>query len=173
MNQAEHCRLCNHQEVDLKTGTTCGLTNMKPDFDKSCPTIDFSERLENKITEVNSSYENIKRKSALTYIYSVLILSISLAVMIGGWYLGKYVYDAGAASSVPIIIIGVGFILLPAAFGPLNFHRRDLKTAKKEKDKLDKILSQYNINYSIDIKFGKEIHGSQDVYTNLKFQKIK
>ena len=171
MNQAEHCRLCNNQEVDLKVGTTCGLTNKKPDFYKSCSKIDFSDKLEHKIKEVNSRYESIKRRSTLTYIYSILILVISLSVMIGGWYFGKYVYDAGVISTVPLIIIGVGFLLFPTAFGPLNFHRRDLKMAKNEKEKIDKILSFYNIDYSIEIKFGKEIHGTQEVFTDLKLQK--
>ena len=171
MNQAEHCRLCKHQEVDLKIGTTCGLTNKKPEFDKSCPTINFTDKLESRIKEVNSKYENIKRKSTLTYIYSILIFTISLSIMIGGWYFDKFVYNAGVISTVPLIIIGVGFLLFPTAFGPLNFHRRDLKIAKREKEKIDEILSLYNIDYSIDIKFGKEIHGSQEVFTDLKLQK--
>ena len=171
MIQAEHCRLCNHQEVDLKIGTTCGLRNEKPNFHKSCPTIYFSEKLEDKIKEVNSKYENIKRKSTLTYVYSFLILVISLSIMIGGWYFGKYVYNAGVISTVPLIIIGVGFLLFPAAFGPLNFHRRDLKMAEIEKEKIDKILSLYKIDYTIEIKFGKEIHGTQEVFTDLKLQK--
>lgn len=171
MIQAEHCRLCNHQEVDLKIGTTCGLTNKKPNFQKSCSTIDFSEKLEDRIKEVNSKYENIKRKSTLTYIYSFLILIISLSIMIGGWYFGKYVYNAGVISTVPLIIIGVGFLLFPTAFGPLNFHRRDLKMAEIEKEKIDKILNLYKIDYTIEIKFGKEIHGTQEVFTDLKLQK--
>ena len=171
INRAEHCRLCQHQEVDLTTGTTCGLTNKKPDFHESCPTINFSEKLEHKIKETNSRYQNIRRKSSLTYIYSLIILAISFAIVIGGWYFGKYVYDAGVLSALPVLIIGVGCLLFPAAFGPLNYHRRDLKMAKIEKDKIDKILSLYNINYSIEIQFGKQMHGSQEVFADLNLEK--
>ncbi len=86
--------------------------------------------------------------------------------MAGGWYLGKYVYQAGVLSTVPVIIIGLGFLLFPAAFGPLNYHRRDKKLAEKDKVRIDKILELY----TIDINFGKEIHDTQEVYTNLKIQ---
>lgn len=171
MKQSEHCRLCNHQEIDLKVGTICGLTKKKPDFNNSCPTINFSEKLEDKIKEVNVTYENIRRKSTLTYIYTIVILTISISVMIGGWYLGRYVYNAGVISTVPLTIIGIGFLLFPVSFGPLNFHRRDLKLAKAEKNKIDDILSCYDIDYDIEIKYGREIHGTQEVFTNLKLEK--
>ena len=91
--------------------------------------------------------------------------------MVGGWYLGKYVYATGALSTVPIIVIGIGFLLFPAAFGPLNFHRRDLKMAREEKEKLDKILSLYNRRYKIDITFGKEIHGTQEVFSDVRMER--
>ena len=171
MKRAAHCRLCNHQEVELKKGTICGLTNEKPDFPNTCPSINFSDRLEAKIKEVNTIYENIRRRTTLTYIYTALILTISLSVMVGGWYLGKYVYATGALSTVPIIVIGIGFLLFPAAFGPLNFHRRDLKMAREGKEKLDKILSLYNMKYKIDITFGKEIHGTQEVFSDVRMER--
>ena len=68
MKRAGHCRLCNHQEVELKKGTICGLTNEKPDFQNTCPSINFSDHLEAKIKEVNTIYENIRRRTTLTYI---------------------------------------------------------------------------------------------------------
>ena len=173
MNPTEHCRLCSHQKVDLKTGITCGLTDKKPNFENSCPTISFSDQLKNKIIAINCEYEGIKRKSILTYFYSILILVISLSVIIGGWYFGKYVYDAGVLSTVPVIIIGVGFLLFTAAFGPLNFHLRDKNLAKQKKDKIDHILILYNMDDSININFGREIHGSQEVFSDLKLQTTK
>lgn len=171
MHKAEHCRLCDHQQINLKNGTTCGLTRRKPEFSNSCPDIDFSQKLEPAIKEVNAHYENIKRKALLTYIHSFIFLFISISVFYGGWYLGKYVLETGALSAIPMIIFGIGFMVLPLAFGPLNYHRRDLKLALKKKQKLDGILAAYQVDYTIDIHFGKERHGSQEVFTDLEIQR--
>lgn len=169
MDLTKHCQLCDNQLISLMGGTTCRLTNKKPDFNKTCIKIELNDKFEQKITEININYEKIKRTKLLTYTYFTVFLIISIAVMIGGYILGKYVFEKGVISTVPLIIIGVGFAILPMAFGPLNYYRNEMSITKTKKESLDGILSVYNIDYKIDIRFGKEIHGNQEVETNLKF----
>ena len=49
MNVKRHCDLCEHQILSLKEGTICGLTNNKPDFNKVCLNINFSEKLKKRL----------------------------------------------------------------------------------------------------------------------------
>ena len=167
----KHCQLCDNQVVSLMGGTTCGLTKQKPDFNKTCIKIQLNDKFEQKVKEINVDHEKVRRTKKLTYTYFIVFLIISLAVMIGGYLLGSYILEKGVISTVPLIIIGVGFTILPIAFGPVNNYRNEMSIIKKKKENLDGILSLYNIDYSIDMKFGKEIHGTQEVETDLKIHR--
>ena len=63
MNPTRHCELCDKQKTDLKVGTTCGLTDRKPEFNKTCAKIELNEKFENKLKKVNIEYENFKRRN--------------------------------------------------------------------------------------------------------------
>jgi hypothetical protein len=170
MDLTRHCELCDNQITDLKIGTTCGLTDRKPDFNKTCSKIKLTDKFENKLKSVNIEYQNIKRKKVLTYSYFGVFLTIGIAVIVGGYLLGKYALDSGVISTVPLIIMGVGLGPLGMAFGTLNRYRQDIEIAKSRKDKIDEVLNEYNIKYDIEIAFGKEIHGTQEVYAELKIK---
>mgnify|MGYP001419952093 CR=1 FL=1 len=173
MDLTRHCELCDNQKIDLKTGTTCGLTDRKPEFNKTCAKIKLTDKFENKLKSVNVEYENFKRKKILTYTYFVVFLIIGLVVIIGGYLLGKYALDNGVLSTVPIIIMGIGLIPLGLAFGTLNKFRQEIEVAKSKKDRVDEVLSEYRIEYDINIMFGKEIHGTQEVFADLKTKGIR
>ncbi len=173
MNLARHCELCDNQEVNLIDGTTCSLTNRKPEFNKTCAKIELNEKFENKLKSVNIEYANIKRKKILTYIYFGVFVTIGIAVIAGGYLLGKYALDSGVISTVPLIIMGVSIGPLGMAFGTLNKYRQEIEVAKSKKDKIDEVLNEYRIEYDIDITFGKEIHGTQEVYAELKTKGIR
>ncbi|EDM44606.1 hypothetical protein SCB49_13580 [unidentified eubacterium SCB49] len=173
MDLARHCDLCDNQKTNLKIGTICGLNERKPDFNKTCSKIELNEKFENKLKLVNIDYENIKRKQLLTYIYFAVFMIIGIAVIVGGYLFGKYVFDSGVISTVPIIIMVVGLAPFAMAFGTLNKHRQEIEIAKNKKDKVEEVLNEYSIEYDIDISFGKEIHGSQEVYAVLKTKGIR
>ena len=120
---------------------------------------------------VNANYENIKREKSITYLYFVIFLCISIAIIIGGFLLGKYGLESGVISTVPIIIMGIGLLVLSKPFSALNNYKNEYSISKKKKDNTDEVLKLYNIHYEIDIKFCKEIHGKQEVITNLKVNK--
>jgi len=173
MDLARHCDLCDNQKTSLKIGTTCGLNDRKPEFNKTCPKIELNEKFENKLKSVNIEYENFKRKKLLTYTYFGVFVIIGIAVIVGGYLLGKYALDSGVISTVPIIILAVGLTPLGMAFGTLNKHRQEIEIAKNKKDKIDEVLNEYRIEYDIDISFGKEIHGTQEVYAELKTKGVR
>lgn len=167
MDIARHCDLCDNQKTSLKVGTTCALTDRKPEFDKTCPKIALSEKFENKLKTLNIEYDKIKRTKTLTYIYFGVFIMIGLAVIIGGYLLGKYALDSGVISTVPLIIIAVGLAPLGMAFGTLKSFRQKQEVAKSKKNMVDEVLKEYRITYSIDIKYGKEFHGTQEVLAEL------
>ncbi|MCL8009511.1 hypothetical protein M8845_18970 [Gelidibacter japonicus] len=173
MDLTRHCELCDNQKTDLKIGTTCGLTDRKPEFNKTCAKIKLTDKFENKLKSVNIEYENFKRKKTLTYIYFAVFLVIGIAVIVGGYMLGKYALNSRVISTVPIIIMGVGLAPLGMAFGTLNKYRQDIGAAKYKKDRIDEVLNEYRIEYNINIMFGKEIHGTQEVYADLKTKGIR
>lgn len=49
MDLARHCILCDNQLVTIKDGTTCSLTNKKPDFNKTCIKIELNEKFEQRV----------------------------------------------------------------------------------------------------------------------------
>jgi hypothetical protein len=172
MDLTRHCELCDNQKTDLKIGTTCGLTDRKPDFNKTCPKLKLTDKFENKLKSVNIEYQNIKRKKSLTYLFFVVFITIGISVIVGGYLLGKYALDSGVISTVPLIIMGVGLGPLGMAFGTLNKFRQDIEIAKMRKDKIDEVLREYRIKYDIEIIFGKEIHGIQEAYAELKIKGV-
>ncbi|QXP80407.1 MULTISPECIES: hypothetical protein [Winogradskyella] len=173
MDLARHCRLCDHKITSLKIGTTCSLNNLKPEFNKTCSKIELNKKFEDQLEYVNIDYQNYKRKKLLTYTYFVVFAVMGIAVIIGGFLFGKFTLESRIISSVTITIIVIGITLLGKAFGTLNTYRQDIEIAKSKKDNIDEVLKEYNITYDIQVMFGKEIHGAQDVHTELKIKGIR
>lgn len=170
---ARHCALCDHQKVSLEIGTTCGLNDKKPEFNRTCIKISLTDKFENKLKSVNVEYERLKRKKFLTYTYFVMMVIVGVSVSVGGFLIGKYVYDNHVFSKTPLIIMIVGLTPLGMGIGTLNRYRQDVDLAKYSKDQVDEVLKEYRIEYEIDMKFEKEIHGSQDVFVELKTKGIR
>lgn len=173
MDLSRHCDLCDNQITSLKEGTTCNLTNRKPEFIRICSKIELNDKFENKLKNINIKYQKLNKAKPIIYTYFMVFLIIGLIVIIGGYLLGKYALDSGVISSVPIIIMAVGLGPVGMAFGVLNNHRQGLEIAKNQKTKIDEVLKLYRIEYDISIKFGKEYHGTQEVFTDLKTKGIR
>lgn len=164
--RTDHCALCDHQQLSLK-GSTCALTNEKPDFNATCPTIKLDESFEETLKAINIECERIRKTKVWAYINFTVFFAISLGVMIGGYLLGKYILESGVISTLPIIIMGLGFLLLPLSIGPLTTYLQNNAAAQKKRDHVHEILALYNIEYEIEMKFEKEIHGIQEVQADL------
>ncbi|WP_053992611.1 hypothetical protein [Mangrovimonas sp. TPBH4] len=173
MDLTKHCHLCEHQSVSLKEGTSCTLTNRKPEFNRTCSKIELGDKFKTTLKSTNVELEKLKRNKTLTLIYFAVFTTIGLSVIIGGFLLGRYAWVSGVISPIPLVIMGVGLGPLGLAFGTLNRHNADFKLAKKHKDQIDNILELYKIEYAIDIKFGKEYHGTQDIEVQLNIKGVR
>lgn len=127
----------------------------------------LSHSIEEKVKAVNVEFELIMRNKLMIQVNLIVFLTLSVGIMIGGYLFGKLILDRGVFSAIPLIIIGIGLVMLPFAFGPFNKFRNKLTVAKSKKQRVDEVLALYGVRYTFDVSFGKEVHGSRDVKTNL------
>jgi len=167
----QHCSICNHQLIDYQIGTVCGITKQKPNFNNRCLDIDFSVKVEEKIKDVNMEYEAIKRSSKVIYAYSIVYGIIALIIICGSYYLGSYVFNKGRVFAIPFVLGAAGIAVLQVSISTYRNHKNELSIRKKRKDKLDNIIDRYDMEYQIELKFGKEIHGTRDIHSDLKLQR--
>ncbi len=169
---AKHCQLCEHQIINFDRGSLCELTDSNPDFVNTCPNIKFGNKLEKSLVEINISHQRAKKAKPLAYVMFIFFLLLSMAIMVGGYLLGKYVLSAGVISGVPIVLFGVGVVVLQLGFGPFNKWKSDWSLASEKKSRVDSILAMYKVGYEIDIEFGKTYHGHQDIDVDLRMKKL-
>ncbi len=169
MEKSKHCEICENQLYDFKTGTRCGITNERPCFKEKCSDIIFDKKYQDKIREVNIEFESIRRDKFLYYLNFSLYFGIGVSLMFTGYFLGVYLFKKGAMSTVPMVIIGIGFLVLPKAIGSLVSYYQKISVAQMKKTKLDEILSRYNIEYSIDVIINADIHDNKEIEANLTF----
>ncbi|UZD21489.1 hypothetical protein PBT90_18400 [Algoriphagus halophytocola] len=172
MELAKHCELCDHRVFDLSTGTTCGLTSMRPDFKGKCPNIKFGDNHIRRIREVNIEHYRVASKKWMNVAHFILYFMIGVTIMLGGYFLGSMAWDKGVVSKVPLIIIGVGFLIIPFATGPLISFRQDFQIEKKRKMKMDQLLKSYNIEYDSEIIVDEDVHGNKDYNAKISFSRL-
>ncbi|WP_298904109.1 hypothetical protein [uncultured Psychroserpens sp.] len=153
------------------TGTLCGLTGKKPDFQDKCGVIKLESEFKEQIEKVNIEYESVLKTKTDTIGHIIMYSVIALALFIGGFLIGKYVFDRGVISTVPLIIMGIGLGPLAIAFAPLNKYLTDLKIAKKKKDTLDTLCGKYGYHYDINIVHHTDSLGNKSYDTKLNIRK--
>lgn len=171
MNTLTHCVLCEHQKLDLATGTTCGITNKKPDFFKTCPKIEFDEKLDSKIKRVHIELKTAQNEKLKVYFHLFFFFILGVLTLLGGYYLGSRSFSNGVISTVPLIVMGIGIFLFIVGISPLYKYYQKLNVLIANKNDLDTVIDVYGIQYDIDISFGQEIHGKKEVFSNLKVHK--
>lgn len=172
MELAKHCELCDNRVFDLSTGTTCGLTSMRPEFKGKCPNIKFGDNQLRRIKEVNIEYYEIESKKWMNVVHFILYFMIGVTIMLVGYFLGLMAWDKGVVSTVPLIIIGVGFLIIPFATGPLLSFRRDFRIEKERKVKMDQLLKSYNIEYDSEIVVDEDVHGNKGYNAKISFSRL-
>ena len=174
MNVKRHCDLCEHQILSLKEGTVCGLTNKKPSFTKTCLKIYFNKKIKTNLECLLVDLK-LEKKNKYQIILSLIINTIFGVVLILVGYLffqsmleiGFAVsYSRGMAISTGIMISG-GVYLLRKPFLEIRYFNKVISKNKKELFKIEEVLTLYNKSYKSDITFGKEIHGTQDIQSEI------
>lgn len=171
MNNLKHCRICDHRIYDVIEGSTCGLTNDRPDFKDKCNDIKLDRQLEQQIDAANIKYDKIKRHRTFVLINFVFYLLIGSSVIVAGYLLGKYAFEKGVISTVPLIIMGVGVTVFPIATTPLYNFFQKIKIAKGEKNELDGLLIKYNTRYHIDFDIRRDLHGNEEYATKITYSR--
>lgn len=173
MNLAKHCELCDNRIIDIQTGTRCGLTGNRPKFEKKCRDIKFENNHITRIKEVNIDYHKIASTKNTTIANFIVLFSIGVAVMLGGYHLGALAWDKGLISTVPFIVMGIGFLILPTAIGPLVKYRQEMGTERNKKEAMDELLASYNMEYDIEILIDEDVNGNKDYDAEITFSKRK
>lgn len=171
MLRSKHCEICENQIVDKRTGIKCGITEEKPQFEKKCEKITFDKKYEKKILEVNIDFEKNNRRKAKIYGKIFGLLSGGISIMLLGLFLGLFALEGGVISTLPLIIIGVGFLVIPKGLQLLVAFKQEMSVAKGKKIELDNLLSMYNIKYDLELKFNEDRHGNIDIVPNLIFKR--
>ncbi len=170
---ARHCELCDHQQVTLKDGSICGLTERKPEFNRTCLKITLNEKFQGKLLDANVHYKQIFGRKSWVSAYFMVFMIIGIAVILGAAWFTYYLYNltetTGVISVIPFIIGGVGFAVMAMANGTRNKFRKDLDEAKHKKEKIDSVLELYNINYDMNIELGQVYHGKQEMNVDVRF----
>ena len=88
---------------------------------------------------------------------------------LAGYLIGTYAFDKGVISTVPLIIIGVGFLISTRAVGPITYYRQHMVVAKMNKTQLDELLLKYQVEYEIEVNFQTDFLGNKEASTKLRF----
>jgi hypothetical protein len=172
MELVKHCELCDHRVFDLSTGTTCGLTSKRPEFNGKCLDIKFGDNHVRRIKEVNIEYYKVASKRWMSVAHFILYFMIGVTIMLGGYLLGSMAWDKGVVSTVPLIIIGVGFLIIPFATGPLIKFSQDVRIERERKVKMDELLKSYNIEYDSEVIVDQDVHGNKDYDAKINFSRL-
>ena len=170
MIQAKHCDLCENEMVSLEKGLTCKLTKRKPDFKNTCSQIKLDKKFQEKLEISNLELERIQRNKKSIHLTFYFLITIGFLLIIGGDSLAKWTIYYVYVWKVKIGIIAVGITFFGIAYSKLNGFRRKDKKAKLDKNKIDKILNKYGIEYYPSFDFKEKIHGIQEVIVKLEFK---
>ncbi|CAA0177824.1 hypothetical protein TMP248_150082 [Tenacibaculum maritimum] len=133
--------------------------------------IQINKGFEKKIGLAHIKIERLKKKKISTYIFfgfcmitGIILIYSQRDLLVGfDFTYSKYLIFA---RSFLLVLLGFGFSSV--GFNKLKDYRKKRKTVKEEKEKIDKVLNQYQIKYSCNIEFGEKYHGVQDVIVEIK-----
>ena len=120
-----------------------------------------------KIVDVNSNLKLVQNMKSATFLHLYTFLSFSIIVLLTSYFLTTWLWEKGWMSTLTITIAAIGLGLIPLAVAPLNKYKRRINIAKNDINKVNSLLSIYNIDYSIEIALLKGPHDSVDIETEL------
>ena len=170
-----HCALCEHEIKSLELGVICQLTNRKPDFHRTCTTIQLDQKFQEELEIAHLNLELLDKKKNATYLtFYILIIIIGFLLIITSTAIaGLIEYDSLYFWETKLTIIGIGISLLTSAYFKLNKFRDKLSSAAFNKHKIDEVLEKYGIRYKTKIEFKEKIHGTQDVDITITYKNWK
>ena len=146
MIQSRHCDLCKHEKRSLKNGLTCGLTDKRPDFKKTCSSFKLANEARQDYKTIINEYDNIKSEKKATHskFYTLILIGFIL-ILYGTFFMKETINFHIYSLRFVYVIYGFGIIFILTSFGILNRHKRELKNIIYEKNRIEEILKQYKI----------------------------
>ena len=154
MIQAKHCDLCAYSKRSLENGLTCGLTNKKPTFKNTCPSIEFSKSLRDYLPELLNKIEQLRKRKRSVYLKFIACALIGFIIVVGSGiklmhsFEMDFNYSDYLNFNGSLLLLLVGFFLLSSAFWILNKYKKEFIKFESDKRAIESVLD----NYDIDIK---------------------
>jgi hypothetical protein len=185
MKMKRHCDLCDHQVLSLKHGNLCGVTNKKPNFNRTCVKIDFNNKLLALLEDILIESEDLKKSKSKVYKNFLSGSIIGVFLLVSSYFVFNFFLNKGFGvftekeyltffKSTAFIIMITSFILIPGYYfikrsiDNLKRHKNQLVITENNKLEIEEVLKLYNQNYTSKVKFYKEIHGIQEVEIDVK-----
>lgn len=180
-----HCDLCDHQKLSLKEGSLCGLTNKKPNFNKTCVKINFNSSLLNRLEDTFIEYEDLKLTKNKVYKNLIYGSIIGIFLLMFGYFVFNFflnneyrisnnTFDYMSYKStlnlitMPSIILISGYYFIKSPVLKLRNYKKELTKTEKNISEIESVLNLYNQKYKYKVNFDKEIHGIQEVEIDIE-----
>ncbi|WP_196890670.1 hypothetical protein [Aureivirga marina] len=167
MNKNMHCELCELQSFDFINGITCSLTKEKATFKNRCSKIQFGEKLEEKIVEINQEYENLKYMKKHAYSNLIFYSLIGIGVWILNYFITIRIFEVGVISTISLSLFLIGGTIIGYGTGAYKFYNSSRKSIIPKKEKLDNILKIYQISYSFVSEIKTNLIGRRETVSEL------
>ncbi|WP_289064421.1 hypothetical protein [uncultured Zobellia sp.] len=168
-----HCDLCDNQKTSLKIGTTCGLNDRRPEFNKTCSKIALNDKFLNKLEDANLELNAISKIRNKVHITFYLLIIVGILLIIGSSALAEWTHNRTYFWYYKISTIGLGISIFIGAFYNLNEFRRKFKNAEHKKNSIDEVLDEYGISYESNIVYKEKVHESQEIEVLTEFKNWK
>ena len=163
--------MCDHQKLSLQKGDLCGLTNRKPDFNRTCIRIKLNEKLKQILGELHVNLEDqiiLKKELRLNLILKPIL---GFVVVLMGYYMWQYILNQGYIAFIPAIIIAIGIYLIRNPFSQKKAYNNEISLIDYEIKEIKDVLKLYQVSYKAEVIFSKEIHGTKEGIGNIIISK--
>ncbi|WP_075342687.1 hypothetical protein [Tenacibaculum agarivorans] len=158
IKNTDHCALCDLSEAHLKLGLICSLTNNLPIFHKSCSPIILSNRLQEKLFELDRQTEELSLIKFQVLRNLFLYPLFGIGILIGDYFfylkyikpygilnteMGMYYSPSAFLIFTILLISGLGFF--GKAIGPFLHYKEDKRANELEIEKVYKVLQLYPV----------------------------
>jgi len=165
IKNTDHCALCDLSEAHLKLGLICSLTNNPPIFHKSCSPIILSNRLQEKLFELDQQTEELSliKFQILRNLFIYPLLGI--CVLIAGYFFYlEYIKSINlltverlqSYSPATIFILVFMFLfglgLIGKGIGPFLHYKEDKRANELEIEKVYKVLQLYPVKNTFNTR---------------------
>ncbi len=158
IKQIDHCKLCDHQKKDFKTGIICGLTNEKPDFSSTCIKAEYNSVLQEQLFELVNHKLFLKKDQIRSFTIAFISIALGISCIVADYFFyNDYFMDYFRNSltglkGLFIILIGLfaaGLYFLKIGFSQLSYILSEKKENTLKLTKNEAILKRYGLRFEV------------------------